>query len=97
MLPEDILRTLKADVPGATQAVYQILSTFLVTRRTPENVDQVVIVQIFDAGVDADPKYRYHCVGVAEDGRTATGNTDSSIEKVLLHMHWEYLDQPVSG
>ncbi len=53
---------------------------------------QTVEVSIFDAGPDVNPQLRYHCVAKTEDGKMATGNPESSIDMLLLHVHWNNLD-----
>jgi hypothetical protein len=67
-------------------------TTFEGYRKDKSSGIQKVEVSILDAGPDVNPKLRYHCVARSEDGKMATGNPDSSIDMVLLHVHWNNLD-----
>lgn len=53
---------------------------------------QEVEVDILDAGPD-DPQLRYHCTARSEDGKTATGNPASSLDVLLMGLHWYDLDK----
>jgi hypothetical protein len=72
--------------------VYQVLSIFQFLRNAKNGNTQTVTVKILDAGQNIDPNFRYQCFATSDDGRTATGNPDSSIEDALTCMHWEHLD-----
>lgn len=93
MTEEEIIEELKK-VDGAFE-VYYVVSQFKFLRKTESDNTQEVSVEILDAGPNANPNLRYHCTARADDGRTATGNPDSSIEHALMNMHWEHLDWPV--
>ena len=67
-------------------------TTFECYRKDKSGNIQNVEVSILDAGPDEKPQLRYHCVARSEDGKMATGNPDSSIDMVLLHVHWNNLD-----
>jgi hypothetical protein len=90
MTEEEIVENLKK-VDGASE-VYHVVSRFVLLRKTNDDNDQEVTVEILDAGPHANQNLRYHCMAKADDGRTATGNPDSSIELALMNMHWEHLD-----
>ena len=72
--------------------VYQ-KTTFECIRTDKNGNTQTVEVSILDAGPDVNPQIRYHCVAKAEEDKMATGNPDSSIDMVLLHVHWNNLDK----
>ena len=72
--------------------VYQ-KTTFKCFRTDKSGNTQTVEVSILDAGPDEKPQLRYRCVAKSEDGKMATGNPDSSIDMVLLHVHWNNLDK----
>lgn len=67
-------------------------TTFECYRKDKNGNTREVEVSILDAGPDENPQLRYHCVARSEDGKMATGNPDSSIDMVLLHVHWNNLD-----
>jgi hypothetical protein len=90
MSEEEIIEELKK-VDGAFE-VYGVVSRFKFYRRIEGDKTQEVSVEVLDAGPNANPSLRYHCMASADDGRTATGNPDSSIEYALMNMHWEHLD-----
>lgn len=90
MNPERIIEMLR-EVDG-TSEVYQVVARFKLHRKTKEGKTQQVTVEIFDAGPDS--LGRYCCVATADDGRKATCNPDTSIEYVLMQMHWHDLDKP---
>lgn len=83
-----------AQVDGVSE-VYHVVSTFKFYRKNKAGDVQRVIVQILDAGPKSKEHMQYHCFAKADDGRTATGNPDSSIESALSNVHWEHLDYPV--
>jgi hypothetical protein len=72
-------------IDGVFEA-YQVLSTYQFIRNAKSGNIQTVTVDMLDAGQSVDPNLRYHCVARSDDGRTATGNPDSSIEDVLISM-----------
>jgi hypothetical protein len=90
MTEAEIIEKLK-EVDGAHE-VYHVISRFTLLRRTDDGNNQEVTVEILDAGPNANQNLRYHCMAKADDGRSATGNPDSSIEFALMNVHWEHLD-----
>ncbi|MHC4538052.1 MAG: hypothetical protein ACYS6K_29335 [Planctomycetota bacterium] len=89
MNTEEIIRGLKQEANFSE--VYQKTSFHCI--RTDKNcIRQEVEVNILDAGPDVNPSFRYFCVAKSEDGKVATGNPDSSIALVLMHVHWNNLD-----
>jgi hypothetical protein len=72
--------------------VYQT-TTFEGFRTDKSGNTQKVYISILDAGPNENPLLRYHCVARSEDGKMATGNPDSSIDMVLLNVHWNNLDK----
>lgn len=93
MTEAEIIEKLKK-VDGAF-AAYHVISRFIFLRNAKDGHIQEVSVEILDAGPDANPSMRFHCRVRDDDGRTAAGNPDSSIEYALMHMHWEQLDWSV--
>lgn len=83
-----------AQVNGVFE-VYHVISTFKFYRKNKAGGVQEVTVQILDAGPESKEHMQYHCFAKADDGRTATGNPDLSIERALSNVHWEHLDYPV--
>ena len=71
--------------------VYQ-KTTFSCCRTDKNGNTQKVEVDILDAGPD-EPQLRYHCVARSEDGKRATGNPHSTIDMVLMAVHWYDLDK----
>ncbi len=67
-------------------------TSFNCVRTDKDGNSQEVDVDILDAGPDVNPNMRYHCVAKTEDGKLATGNPDSSIALVLMHVHWNNFD-----
>ncbi|KPL87568.1 hypothetical protein [Herpetosiphon geysericola] len=90
----DALFTELANVNGVFE-VARVLETFELVRNAKDGRVQCVTVQILDNGTRANPHYRYGCFATADDGRTATGNPDESIEMAIKLMHWEHLDLPL--
>lgn len=90
MTAVEIIEELKK-VDGVYET-YQVISTFQFFRKAKNGNNQTVTVEIFDAGQNSDPHFRYHCSAISDDGRSATCNPDSSIENALSCMHWEHLD-----
>lgn len=69
-------------------------TTFEGCRKGKDGTPQEVEVSIFDAGSNvALPENRYYCEARSEDGKTATGNTASSIDMALHVVHWDELDR----
>lgn len=90
MTETEIIEELKK-VDGVFET-YHVLSTFKFHRKVKDGNVQTVTVEVLDAGPNSKQDLRYHCFATADDGRTATGNPDSSIEYALMNMHWEHLD-----
>ena len=90
MTPENIIEKLK-ELDGVSE-VYHIVSTFKLYRTTKKGGTQKVTVEILDAG--ANVSERYHCWVTSDDGKTATGNPQSSIGYALMTTHWDDLDKP---
>lgn len=90
----DALFTELANVNGVFE-VARVLETFEIVRNTKDGRVQRVTVQMLDRGTIVDPLYRYACFATADDGRSAAGNPDESIEMALDHLHWEHLDLPL--
>lgn len=65
---------------------------FHCVRKDKGGKEQEVEVDILDAGPDVNPTFRYSCIAKSKDGKTATGNPDSSIPVVLMHVNWDNLD-----
>lgn len=93
MTDQEIIEEL-AKVDGVYE-VYRVISRFTLHRNAKDGNMQEITVEIFDRGSSAEPLRRYHVFARSNDGRTATGNPDSSVEMALMHMHWEHLDEPV--
>lgn len=93
MTDQEIIEEL-AKIDGVFE-VYQVVSRFQLHRNAKDGNVQEITVEVFDAGLTANEAMRYHVFARANDGRTATGNPDSSIEMALMHMHWEHLDFPL--
>ncbi len=90
MNTEEIISGLKQEADFSE--VYQKTSFHCI--RTDKNCSrQEVEVNILDAGPDVNQSFRYFCIAKSEDGKIATGNPDSSIELVLMHVHWHNLDR----
>ena len=78
-------------VEGAFE-VRRVVETFVFHRETAAGV-QDVTVQVFDAGENANPMLGYSVFATANDGRTATGNPDRSIDLALRMVHWHDLGE----
>ena len=91
MTPENIVEKLK-QLEGVFE-VYHVVSTFKLYRRTEDGESQEVTVEILDAGPTVSE--RYFCRATSNDGRTATGNPQTSIEYAMMHTHWNDLDKAV--
>jgi DNA-binding Lrp family transcriptional regulator len=87
---EQILQRL-SQVPDVSE-VYEIIGRYQMIRHV-NGRSQNVTLEIFDAGERANPLDRYHAFASTPDGRTATGNPDASVERVLENLHWEHLDR----
>ncbi len=74
---------------GAIEA-YQI-SEFEIYRRTKDGKDQMVTVRIMDAGPDSP--VRYLISAHSDDGKSASGNGDNSLDAALATVHWGDLDR----
>jgi hypothetical protein len=66
-------------------------TTFQCYREKKTGGVQRVTIDILDSGSDGEN--RYHCVATGEDGSTASGNPASTIEIVLMTVHWGDLDR----
>ena len=82
------------NIKGVFEA-YQVISRFMLYRHAENENVQEISVELLDAGPTARPGMRYHFFARTDDGRTATGNPDSTIEGALDNVHWEHLDYPV--
>ena len=91
MTPENIIEKLK-QLEGVFE-VYQVVSTFKLHRRAEDGESQEVTVEILDAGPTVSE--RYSCRAISNDGRTATGNPQTSIEYAMMHTHWHDLDKAI--
>lgn len=69
------------------------VQTFQMHRVSTSGEDQLVRVEIFDAGHDAD--LRYQVTGTLEDGRGCSGNPAPTLQGAFL-VHWNNLDRQSS-
>lgn len=86
----DLLPQIKK-LTGAFEAYYRIAS-FKCYRYSKGGKVQEVVIDLYDAGPSVSPSLRYSVEVNSDDGRSATGNPDSSIELALDHVHWHELD-----
>ena len=84
----EIIEKLKK-VKGAFD-ICQIISTFRFYRTDKDGNPQEVTLDILDAGPERQA--RYTCLAKTNDGKTALGNLETSIEYALTTVHWEELD-----
>jgi hypothetical protein len=77
----------------ASYEVHYLVASLKCYRRTASGQEQEVTVQIYDAGPDVNPSLRYSVMATSDDGKSATGNPDSTIEMALAHCHWNELDK----
>ena len=89
MYTEEIISCLKQEA-DFTEVYHK--TSFHCIRTDKKGKEQEVEVHILDAGPDVNPSFRYSCVARSEDGKIATGNPNSSIALILMHVHWEHLD-----
>ncbi len=93
MTDQEIIEEL-GKVSGVFEA-YKVVSRFTLHRHAGENKVQTITVEVLDAGSAVRTDMRYHVFAQSDDGRTAGGNPDSTIEAALDNVHWEHLDYPV--
>jgi hypothetical protein len=91
MKPEEITTQLLSNIPGVSE-VYHV-TEFQVYREAKDGHIQTVSVKILDAGPDTEHGLRYHCYATTDDGKSATGNPDKTIEVTLALVHWGDLDR----
>ena len=82
---------LREFVPGRPE-VYE-KTEFSCHRTRKDGSMQNLTVTILDAGINSPANLRYHVYAEADDGATATGNPENSIESVLANVHWGDLDR----
>lgn len=87
--PENIIEKLK-QLDGVSEA-YQVVFTFKIIRKAKSRHTQEVTIKILDGGSKLED--RYFCRATSNDGTTATGNPQTSIEYAMLHTHWNDLDK----
>ena len=80
----------KLKTAGNIFEIYHITS-FRGLRRTKEDNDQKVIVNILDMG-EAAGGLRYFCEVRAENGKVITGNPASDVDIAIDLVHWQELD-----
>lgn len=61
------------------------------TRKKNDGELQMVRIKITDQGPESG-NLRYSCTAFAENGKAATGNSNSSLPAVLATVHWHDLD-----
>ena len=83
-MPDTAFLAKLKEATGAAEA-YQVW-TFRLYRRTQEGRPQNVNVTVLDAGPEAPNRYSIHAE--AEDGRSASGNPDESLDAALAAVHW---------
>ena len=67
-------------------------TSFQCYRKTKNDKNQEVLVDILDAGPNAGA-HRYSCVATREDGKSTTGNPAPSLHDALSTIQWEALDR----
>lgn len=80
------------DVLPGRPGVYEKIE-FSCYRTHKDGSVQNVTVTILDAGINSPANLRYHVHAEADDGATATGNPENSIESALSNVHWGDLDR----
>ena len=88
---QEAITKLREVVPGRPE-VYQ-KTDFSCCRTRKDGSMQNVTVTILDAGINSPANLRYHVHAEADDGATATGNPENSIESALSNVHWGDLDR----
>jgi hypothetical protein len=67
---------------------------FVCVRETKIGGDQLLRLEIDDAGPTAVAGLRYSCIATdTKTGKQASGNSGETIEKVLAMVHWWDLDE----
>jgi hypothetical protein len=90
--PEYMLERLKR-VPALRDSELFQVTTFHAHRTRKDGILQEVTIEILDAGESADPRYRFQCNARGDDGRSATGNPEATVDTVISVVHWAELDR----
>ena len=67
--------------------------TFRAYRNTKDGGVHAVAAEILDSGPRVERDLRYSCMSTADDGSTAVGNHEASLETALAVAPWSDLDQ----
>ena len=88
---QNAITKLREVVPGRPEVYGK--TEFSCYRTHKDGSIQNVTVTILDAGINSPANLRYHVHAEADDGATATGNPENSIESALSIVHWGDLDR----
>ncbi len=93
MTAYEVIEELKRHL-GATE-VYQV-TKYKSFREAKDGVFQEVEIEVLDRG-PLNPETRYHVTAIADDGRSASGNSGPHLDTVLATLHWYELDSKKAG
>lgn len=85
---DEIALNVLKKMPGFIDVLHR--STFWCHRRTKSGADQVVTVEILDAGPGKSP--RFWVSAKSDDGKEASGNAQDTLNNALALVHWYQLD-----